>query len=85
MPAFLMMNMSPTLVWVKRVGNILESTQVTNTAVGIGLSRTLWNCSSMFLCQSVLYFMIPCRTLLMPRDPFRGILSEMRRSSIEKL
>ena len=35
------MNMSPTLVCVNLVGSILESTQVKNTAVGWGLSRTL--------------------------------------------
>ena len=77
MPAFLMMNISPTLVCVNLDGNILESTQVTKTAVGVGLSLTLWNCWTMFLCQSVLYFMIPCRTLLIPREPFAGIFSEM--------
>ena len=78
-PAFLMMNISPTLVWVNLDGNIRESTQVTKTAVGVGLSLTRWNCWTMFLCQSVRYFMIPCRILLMPREPFAGIFSEMRK------
>ena len=79
LPAFLMMNISPTLVCVNLEGNILESTQVTKTAVGVGLSLTRWNCWTMFLCQSVRYFMIPWRILLMPSDPFAGIFSEMRK------
>ena len=96
-PAFLTMNMSPTLVWVNLervmvrqmakkmarmvakmvarmvgglqhlVGSILESTQVTNTAVGTGLSLTLLNCSTMFLCSFIRYFMIPSSSLVMPR------------------
>ena len=69
LPAFLMMNISPTSVMVNLEGNILESTQVTKTAVGVGLSLTRWNCCSMFLCLSVRYFMIPLRILLMPSVP----------------
>ena len=84
-----MMNISPTSVMVNLDGNILESTQVTKTAVGVGLSLTRWNCCSMFLCLSVRYFMIPWSTLLIPRDPFVGIFSERRkikllRSTIDK-
>ena len=56
------------------VGSILESTQVTNTAVGTGLSLTLLNCSTMFLCSFILYFMIPSSSLVMPR-PGRVILA----------
>merc|ERR1719431_1039619 len=52
------MNMSPTLVSVNLVGRTLESTQVMNTAVGAGLSLTLWNGSSMFLWCFIRYFMI---------------------------
>ena len=72
-----MMNISPTLVCVNLDGNILESTQVTKTAVGVGLSLTRWNCCSMFLCLSVRYFMIPWRILLMPRVPRPDDMSEI--------
>ncbi len=37
---YLPMNMSPTLVRMKAVGSMRESTQVKSTAVGCGLSRT---------------------------------------------
>ena len=74
-PAFLIMNISPTFVWVNLEGNILESTQVTKTAVGFGLSLTLRKCCSIFLCQSVRYLMIPCRIFWIPWEICGGIFN----------
>ena len=61
-----LINMSPTLVEVKVVGNILESMQVKKTAVGVGLSLTCLNCWTMLSFHVCRYFKTPLSSFSSP-------------------